>query len=353
MLIVKGLRACLVLLLGWLLAAPVAGANKGEYANATIPGVDDAVPMRVLFIGNSHTDRNGGMDWLVGNLVASADPGMPFDGSRRTASGVTLEYHYHNGALQAIREGDYDVVVLQDHLVNSPTRTDEQFLEYARLLDEEIRASGARTVFFMTWPQGRMDWADLDVLVEAHRRISAELNAPVAPVGVAMENARAERPDLDLIGADGIHATWAGAYLAAATIYATLFQRSPEGLPFTFGVSDDEAAFLQRIAWETVTEWQAGVYADAGGDAQAHTDAQAVAEAQGAPDSEASAEVRAATSADAGMDADAGGDAQASTEAGVEARASTGAQTGAGAQSASNPEARAGSDKDAGDHPPG
>jgi len=62
-----------------------------------------------------------------------------------------------------------------------------------------------------------------------------------------------------LMDPDRVHATWEGAYLAAATIYATLFDRSPEGHPYTFGVTDPEVAtFLQRIAWQAVTEWREG-----------------------------------------------------------------------------------------------
>jgi len=217
-----------------------------------------SVPERVLFIGNSHTQRHGGVDWLVANMVAAENPARAFEGASHTASGVTLEYHYQNGAGSRIRSGGFDTVVLQGYLPGSVTRTAEPFLEHARLLDEEIEQAGARTVFYMTWPQGRFDWADLDDFVDAHRRISEELDAPVAPVGVAMQNARAQRPDIQLIGDDEVHATWEGAYLAAATIYATLFDRSPEGLAFAFGVSDEDAAFLQRVAWQTVTDWQAG-----------------------------------------------------------------------------------------------
>ena len=85
------------------------------------------------------------------------------------------------------------------------------------------------------------------------------LGASVAPVGVAMEKALAERPDLEMISSDALHPSPAGTYLAAATIYATLFDRSPEGLDFTASaVEPEDAAFLQRIAWETVQEWQAG-----------------------------------------------------------------------------------------------
>lgn len=271
----RTVRGCLSLaLIGSLVASPVAGAAaEPDVASADAAHVD--LPERVLFIGNSHTDRNGGMDWLVGNMVAAEDQPRAFEGALETASGATFEYHFNNGAPERIREGDWDVVVLQGHLCGSSTGTAEPFLEYARLLDREIKASGARTVLYMTWPQAHCDWADLDDFIEAHRQISAELDAPVAPVGVAMERARTERPDLDLIGEDEVHATWAGAYLAAATIYATLFERSPEGLPFTFGVADEEAAFLQRIAWETGTDWQVVTDAQAGTDWQAGTEAQA------------------------------------------------------------------------------
>ena len=218
-------------------------------------------PERVLFVGNSHTARHGGIDWLVGNMVAAEVPPRAFDGTSRTASGATLEYHYRNGAVDAIREGEFDAVVLQSYLPGATAPTAAPFLEYAHRLHEEADASGADTILYMTWPQGRYDWAQLDDFVDAHRQAGAELDVPVAPVGVAFENAQTERPDLALIGEDTVHATWEGAYLAAATVYATLFDRSPEGLPYAFGVSDEDAVFLQRIAWQTVTDWQSGVAA--------------------------------------------------------------------------------------------
>ena len=216
-------------------------------------------PERVLFIGNSHTDRHGGLDWLVGNMVAAEDPPRPFEGVVRTASGVTLEYHYRNGAVEAIRDGDYDTVVLQGYLPGAAVPSTAPFLEYAAKLNEAVAETGASTVLFMTWPQARRNWATLDDFVAAHRQAEADLGARVAPVGVAFANAVAARPDLVLLSEDGVHATWAGAYLAAATIYATLFDRSPEGLPYAFGLSEDDAGFLQGVAWQTLNDWRAGV----------------------------------------------------------------------------------------------
>jgi hypothetical protein len=247
------IRTCLtVALTGSLFVVGAAGA-AAQNAHAPEPPSEN-----VLFIGNSHTARHGGLDWLVGNMVGAESTPREFSAETRTASGVTLEYHYKNGARDAIRSGDFDTVVLQGYLPGSASRSAQPFLEYARLLDQDVRRTGARTVFFMTWPQGHLDWAELDDFVAAHRQISAELGAPVAPVGIAFDKARAQRPDLALLGEDEVHATWEGAYLAAATVYATLFERSPEGLSYAFGISPEDAGFLQHVAWEAVTEWQAG-----------------------------------------------------------------------------------------------
>jgi hypothetical protein len=217
-----------------------------------------ALPERVLFVGNSHTERHGGMDWLVGNFVAAEDSPRRYEAERRTSSGVTLEYHLLNGAPQRIRRGDWDVVVLQEYLPGLEGETIQPFLENARRLDAIVHEAGAETVFYMTWPQGRGDWATLDEFVSAHRQVELELGARVAPVGAAMARVQVERPDLVLIDGDEIHASWSGAYLGAAVIYATLFERSPEGLDYTFGLDPEDAAYLQGVAWETVTDWRAG-----------------------------------------------------------------------------------------------
>jgi hypothetical protein len=60
---------------------------------------------------------------------------------------------------------------------------------------------------------------------------------------------------------DRIHPNIHGTYLTALTIYAAVFGKSPIGLtylPSNYpGVTEEEGAFLQRIAWETVQEYQA------------------------------------------------------------------------------------------------
>ena len=62
-----------------------------------------------------------------------------------------------------------------------------------------------------------------------------------------------ERPGLDMYASDREHPSISGTYLAANVVYATVFGKSPVGSTyFPSGVGQEEAAFLQRIAWETV-----------------------------------------------------------------------------------------------------
>jgi hypothetical protein len=235
---------------------------SGAAAQPETPATDP--PDSVLFIGNSTTYWNGGVEQQVRDLVAAEDPPRHIVVVASTDAGATLRRLYRlREPLDEIREGDHDAVVLQGDIPEAYDATVTPFLDHARLFDAEIKGSGAETVFFMAWPYGHREWIDLDGIVDAHRQVEAELGAKIAPVGVAMENALAERPDLAMLGDDREHPTRAGTYLAAATIYATLFDRSPEGLAFTprvigDDITPDDAAFLQRIAWQTLLEWQAG-----------------------------------------------------------------------------------------------
>jgi len=112
-------------------------------------------------------------------------------------------------------------------------------------------------MFYMTWPYERLNWISLEEIADAHRDISIELDASVAPVGVAFDRSLRERADLSMLGRDREHQSIHGMYIAACVVYTSLFGVSPEGLAYApGGVSAEEAAFLQRIAWESIQEWQ-------------------------------------------------------------------------------------------------
>jgi hypothetical protein len=259
-------RAAARWLAGWLsrclalaLLAPVAGCSSG----ADEPAAPEVAPRSVLFVGNSFTAAHGGLDQHLQALAASMRAPRALSVTRSTLDGATLQTLRQDAAtLQAVRAGGHDRVVLQDDIPEYGGPAVDAFLEQVRWFNQEIRARGSQPVLLMAWPYERLPWATLDTIATAHRRIGAELDIPVAPVGAAMAASRAARPALDMLGPDREHETLHGSYLAACVVYATLFHESPLGATYApAGITGEEAAFLQRLAWDSVAAWNAAATA--------------------------------------------------------------------------------------------
>ena len=255
-------------------------------------------PMKVLFIGNSYTYVNDLASLIVG--LADAAGGRRIEAGQHLVGGCTFERHVKDKkALEKIREKKWDVVVLQEHSLR-PILNPESMHQYARILHEEISKQHAKTVFFLTWARQHIpqmqdgadpaaapdyaramyqtsgaaksirfeDWckrhkdglaAGLD---RAYFEIAKELNAQVAPVGLAWNKALAADPHLILHQPDKSHPAPTGSYLAACVFYATLFDKSPVGLPgelkkgerVLVRIAPEEAKQLQTFAWQAVQE---------------------------------------------------------------------------------------------------
>ena len=215
-------------------------------------------PGRLLFVGNSFTYYNGGLENHVKQLAKSANPPRRITCDRTTKGGATLKVlHEQKWLHDQMRAGGYDLVILQEDMPELTEHSVTPFFEQARLFEQEIRQLGSKTVLFMAWPYERLNWVTLEQIAQAHRAIGKELGVPVAPVGIAFQRAMKERPELAMLGRDKEHESIHGTYLAANVIYATIFGQNPKALTYyPTGVTAEEAAFLQGIAWAAVQEWQ-------------------------------------------------------------------------------------------------
>jgi hypothetical protein len=202
---------------------------------------------RILFIGNSYTSFNRGIDKQLEGLDPSSVT------QRIDAGGYTLQNHWNDGnALQTIRSGHWNYVVLQEQS-QTPILDPGKFREFAQQFDWAIRSSGAKTVLLMTWqrPDSIAYGVTAANLATAFDNVGASIGAQVAPAGTAFENSLRTRPDIVLYGADG-HPTMHGTYLAACVIYATIFA-SPVGNPYSDGsISPETRMYLQQIAAQSV-----------------------------------------------------------------------------------------------------
>ena len=240
---------------------------------------------KILFVGDSFTYWNNGLDQHIEQLAGSANPPLVIQADAAVMRSGSLEKMWKNSdTSEVIRTGGYDVVVLQDWFQSTDVDT---FHEYVRKFDAEIRATGAKTVLFMEWPVSYLELT-IGEIAQAHHDIAAEIGADVAPVGLAWQQAIDERPELTLAGPDGIHPSIHGTYLATNVVYVTIFGQSPNSTAYLPAapshdctteeedkeahdpaldayfagrvsgcVTEEEAAFLQRIAWETVQAYRA------------------------------------------------------------------------------------------------
>jgi hypothetical protein len=226
-------------------------------------------PLRILFIGNSYTYFNN-LPELLSQLAASANPARTIDTQMIVRGGSTLRMHWEEGSAQkALQQGRWDYVVLQEQST-LPITDPAAMHKYARLFDAEIKKVGARTIFHLTWARQHQP-ENQEKLNEAYFTIAKELQALVAPVGVAWQKAFKEDAKLVFHTEDKSHPNAAGSYMAASVFYALIYGKSPEKLTSQIKgysvndsgvVSSDKtelvnldksaAALIQRIAWQTV-----------------------------------------------------------------------------------------------------
>jgi len=248
---------CLIVLLG--ACAPAAAVAPTATPEPTMTLEPTATPKpqyKILFVGNSLTFWNSGLQYYIARLADSADLPLSIKAYSVVEPGASLEIMWEKtGARGMIEKNNYDVVILQDALPNTDVET---FHMYVRKFVEEIRNVGAEPVLFMTWSRKGLTTEEV---AQAYFDIATELDVAVAPVGLAWQRATEERPELDMYDTDKVHPSIHGSYLTVSVMYATIFGESPVGLSYlpagNPGVTGEEAAFLQRIAWEMVQEYGA------------------------------------------------------------------------------------------------
>ena len=216
-----------------------------------------APPRNVLFVGDSFTYTQGGIYTHFEKMAAAAIPPALVKTDKAVAGGAFLKVLWdRNEAVKAIDTGAFDVVVLQDDI---PETNVDYFRQYARMFVDEVRKNKGRPILFMAWAYQRLGWISMQEIARAHRDLAKELNVEVAPVGLAWQQAAKERPVLDMYAGDREHPSIFGMYLATCVVYATVYGKNPTGISYApMGVTTEQAAFLQKVAWQTVQDYRAG-----------------------------------------------------------------------------------------------
>ena len=253
----------------FLLAIALSFAQLGLAAQAPVvkaPQVD--TPGRVLFVGNSYQYYGDSVHNHVRRMAIAADPSIEKKLAYKSATigGSSLAHHNIDYLTQPGRIGvnePFQLVILQDGSaapLSEKRRAEfrEKVIEYNKIIVER----GGRTALYMTHayvaPHKRAKPENIRLTEDLYVSVGNEVGVLVIPVGLAFEEAYRRKPDIRLHkDYDGTHPDLIGTYLAACTVYASIYGKSPVGNSYDyFGKIDrDTATFLQEVAQDTVTKF--------------------------------------------------------------------------------------------------
>ncbi len=226
--------------------------------------------LSVLFIGNSYTSYNN-LPLLVKNLSTSAGKTLNIDSN--IPGGYLMSSHLNDATtLSKISQGNWDYVILQEQS-QIPTIDYYRYNDmYPAMTDlksviEQYNPC-AKIITYMTWgrrfggqqcdPSGTYCspvFANFnhmqDSLTSAYLEISELLNIQCAPVGVTWQNILNDTT-LVLHSGDNSHPNIDGSYVAALSIFSSIWKQGTSGLTYTAGISNQLAQYYQSKSDNTI-----------------------------------------------------------------------------------------------------
>lgn len=230
--------------------------------------------MRVLFIGNSYTEVNN-LPQMVANVAQSMGDEVVYNSN--TPGGCTFMQHCANQSMSLIRQGGWDVVVLQEQsqYPSFPqAQVEAEVFPYVQRLVDSVYAHSpcAEPMFYMTWGRKNGDAANAvyfpvlgtyegmdSMLCERYTYMAHTYDAALCPVGRVWRYLRQHYDDLELYQSDGSHPSVAGTYAAACAFYVMIFHRDPLLIHYAGGLDDNTAQVIRSavraVVFERISDW--------------------------------------------------------------------------------------------------
>jgi len=220
--------------------------------------------LRVLFVGNSYTYFEN-LPQVVS--VLSEQTGTVLITEKITIGGAKLSEHWRGArglnTREKIRNGDYDIVVLQEWSLGTVNERDSA-VYYLGLFSKLARETGAKPYYYLTWGREKVPQQQ-EPISRVYRETAALNVATVVPAGEAWARARELRPDFDLFNPDGTHPSELGTYLTACVFVVTITGELPGTIPGTVSIRDSrgedvilmmidplDVEFCRTVALETL-----------------------------------------------------------------------------------------------------
>tara|TARA_B100000989_G_C19484570_1_gene446814 strand:- start:408 stop:1193 length:786 start_codon:yes stop_codon:yes gene_type:complete len=227
---------------------------------------EEAKPETVLFIGNSYLYYGDSLHNHFKRMVEEYF--FNYSGSSvksATIGGSRLKHHdverlIMPQAISAIKK--FDLVILQGGSSETLSESSrKEFSYYAKKHIDAIKANKSVAALYMThsYVKPHKDFMEdqIKLIDETYTKVGYENQVLVIPVGLAFDLAYKKNPNIKLHKEDGTHPNLLGTYLAACTVFASVYGKSTIGMKYDyFGViNQKDKLFLQNIADQTTSNY--------------------------------------------------------------------------------------------------
>jgi len=224
-------------------------------------------PRTILFIGNSYLYYGDSLHNHFKRMVEEhlVDYNGAASVKSATIGGARLKHHdverlIKPKEISSIKK--FDLIILQGG--SSEPLTEEnrkEFSYYAKKHVESIQLSGSKAALYMTHafvkPHKDFEANQIKIINDIYTKVGKDNNALVIPVGLAFDIAYNEFPGIKLHHDDGTHPNLQGTYLAACTVFASIYGKSPIGLEYDYygAISEKDKILLQQIADKATSKY--------------------------------------------------------------------------------------------------
>lgn len=218
---------------------------------------------KVLFLGNSFTNYVYSVPAMFNGMATTA--GITTQVDYNAPGGYTVLQHTTNSTTQAkIVSKKWDYVVVQDNLGNFAGSVGSIPSASAHVtLINQIKANDSctRIIFFAGWgPVGGTSSSDnTNACINRIHSNMIILNNNyfdeiVSPIGKAWITSMSQLPSVSPYHTDNLHASAAGAYITAATIFTTIFKKDITNVNYNSTLNPSDAQTFRTIAYNTVKD---------------------------------------------------------------------------------------------------
>lgn len=253
--------------------------------------VRSADSLTCYHVGNSFTRWTNIPQQLANLSVSEERPSLP---GFQLTDGQSLNYHWDTGVRSGLppgfgtrsrdelSTGTWDTLILQPFSQEWQSHMISGFNEYSRRYYQLADASGTQVYLFAYWPWQSQPLTTQASINAAFEQVRTTISQGGSKPALIIPAGQALKAVIDACGSGALagynrssfymderHPSALGGYVSALTHYATVYKKSPVGLPASalssnatsqpFAVPSSVASRIQQIVWNTV-----GTYPNSG-----------------------------------------------------------------------------------------